>query len=295
LYLSGVHLKRGLKVGVKMRLIAVGDNVVDYYEDREEMFPGGNALNVAVFWKQSGVEKVSYIGILGDDEEGDHILESLKSENIDVSRIRRAIGSSGVAVVALDENGDRKFVGSNKGGIQSSLKLNFSESDLEFISEYTLLHTSVYSHIEQELPLLKRHNVISFDFSTKYDDDYLEKVCPHLTFAIFSGGDLTRTECEYLINKVHKAGTPNVIVTRGSEGSLFSDTHYLYEQSIVETEVVDTLGAGDTFVAIFLKEYLLKPNAKEAMAKASAAAADTCKRFGAFGYGKNRDKSKITL
>lgn len=278
-----------------MRLIAVGDNVVDYYEDREEMFPGGNALNVAVFWRQHGVEEVSYIGIIGNDEEGDHIVNSLKSEDINVTHVRRAHGQSGVAVVTLDENGDRKFVGSNKGGIQSLLKLTFLESELEYISRHSLLHTSVFSRLEGELPLLKKHTLISFDFSTTYDEDYLAKVCPYITFGIFSGGDLTRKECEDLINKVHKLGTPNVLVTRGEEGALFSDTHTIYEQSIVETEVIDTLGAGDTFVAIFLKEYVGNPDAKKAMAAGATAAAETCRRYGAFGYGKKRIIKNIPL
>ncbi|MGZ4160944.1 MAG: PfkB family carbohydrate kinase, partial [Neobacillus sp.] len=156
-----------------MRLIAVGDNVVDYYDDRGEMFPGGNAVNVAVFWKRYNVDEVSYIGIVGNDEEGDHIVNSLKQENIDVSRVRKVIGPSGEAVVALDEHGDRKFVGSNKGGVQKELKLNFTETELEYIHTFSLLHTSVYSHLETELPLLQNYIDISFDFSTKYDDAYL--------------------------------------------------------------------------------------------------------------------------
>jgi fructoselysine 6-kinase len=273
-----------------MKLIGVGDNVVDYYEDRGEMFPGGNALNVAVLWKRYGVEEVAYVGILGNDEEGDHILDSLKKEKIDVSNIRRAIGPTGEAVVTLDESGDRKFVGSNKGGIQKILKLNFPQQELEALKDYSLLHTSVYSYIENELPLLKKYVDISFDFSTKYDDNYLELVCPYVKFGIFSGGDLSVEECHDLIKKVHKAGTQNAIVTRGSQGSLFSDAHNLYEQSIFETEVVDTLGAGDTFVAVFLKEYLLHGEAQEAMKKGSAAAAETCSHFGTFGYGKKREK-----
>ncbi|MBO1511123.1 PfkB family carbohydrate kinase [Metabacillus bambusae] len=118
--------------------------------------------------------------------------------------------------------------------------------------------------------------------------DYLAQVCPYITFAIFSGGDLSGKECEELITKAHNLGTRNVLDTRGEEGALFSDTHNLYEQAIVETEVLDTLGAGDTFVAIFLKEYLLNPDPKQAMALAAAAAANTCKRFGAFGYGKKK-------
>ncbi|KKI91298.1 fructosamine kinase [Bacillus sp. SA1-12] len=278
-----------------MKLIAVGDNVVDYYEDRGEMFPGGNALNVAVYWRQNGVQDVSYIGIVGNDEEGDHIIDSLIKEDINVPRVRRAIGPSGVAVVSLDEHGDRKFVGSNRGGVQSLLKLTFPDSELEYIGSHTLLHTSVFSRLESELPMLKKHILLSFDFSTTYDEAYLAQVCPHLTFAIFSGGDLTRNECEELINKVHKLGTRNVLVTRGEEGALFSDTHQLYEQGIVETEVIDTLGAGDTFVAIFLKEYVQNPDPTQAMARAAVAAAETCKRFGAFGYGKKKTIRDIPL
>ncbi|NRD77172.1 fructoselysine 6-kinase [Bacillus sp. BRMEA1] len=277
-----------------MRLIAVGDNVVDYYEDRGEMFPGGNAVNVAVFWKRYGVDEVAYIGIIGNDGEGDHIVQSLQEERIDVSRVRRALGPSGEAVVTLDEQGDRIFVGSNKGGVQKQLKLNFTEEELEFISGYSLLHTSVYSHLEKELPLLQRHIDISFDFSTKYDDDYLRLVCPYVKYAIFSGGGLTKAECEALLVKVHKLGTPNVILTRGSEGSIFSDSTTVYEHGIVETDVVDTLGAGDTFVSIFLKEYISHGIVKEAMEQGAAAAAETCQRYGAFGHGKKREK-KIAI
>lgn len=50
-----------------MKLIAVGDNVVDYYQDQETFYPGGNALNVAVLAKRLGHES-SYIGIVGNDE-----------------------------------------------------------------------------------------------------------------------------------------------------------------------------------------------------------------------------------
>jgi fructoselysine 6-kinase len=277
-----------------MRLIAVGDNVVDFYDDRQEMFPGGNAVNVAVFWKRYGADEVAYIGIVGNDEEGEHIVDSIKQENIDVGRVRKVFGPSGEAVVTLDEQGDRKFVGSNKGGVQKDVKLNFTEEELAYISSFALLHTSVYSHLETELPLLSKHIDISFDFSTKYDDAYLELVCPYVKYAIFSGGDLTEAECEALMVKVHTAGTPNVIVTRGSEGSLFSDSQQVYEHGIVDTEVVDTLGAGDTFVAVFLKEYVQHSNAREAMEKGAAAAAETCQRFGAFGYGKKR-KKKIVI
>lgn len=39
-----------------MRLIGIGDNVCDVYLHLAEMFPGGQALNVAVFAKMQGID-----------------------------------------------------------------------------------------------------------------------------------------------------------------------------------------------------------------------------------------------
>jgi fructoselysine 6-kinase len=53
----------------------------------------------------------------------------------------------------------------------------------------------------------------------------------------------------------------------------------------VETNVVDTLGAGDAFAARFLVEYLGGSPIGEALEKAALSAAETCGYYGAFGYG----------
>ena len=44
-----------------MQLVGVGDNVVDRYRDLGMMFPGGQALNVAVHAKRAGME-TAYVG-----------------------------------------------------------------------------------------------------------------------------------------------------------------------------------------------------------------------------------------
>lgn len=56
-----------------------------------------------------------------------------------------------------------------------------------------------------------------------------------------------------------------MVVTRGAEELIFSDSKTIYEQSSVETEAIDTLGlgAGDSFISMFLTHYYqLKDNAK---------------------------------
>jgi fructoselysine 6-kinase len=70
-----------------MRLLGAGDNVVDRYHDLGLMFPGGNALNVAVAAARAGAE-AAYIGAIGTDRAGGVVLAGLRAEGIDTSRVR---------------------------------------------------------------------------------------------------------------------------------------------------------------------------------------------------------------
>ena len=67
-----------------MKLIALGDNVIDYYHNTQECFPGGNAVNVAVHAARLGAQ-AEYLGSLGDDKMA-HIVEKALQENgVDIS------------------------------------------------------------------------------------------------------------------------------------------------------------------------------------------------------------------
>lgn len=269
-----------------MRIIGIGDSVVDIYQDRNEMFPGGNALNVAVLAKQSGAESAAYIGIVGTDIEGDHILDSLSKNLVDASHVRRAVGDSGKAFVDLNKEGDRIFVKSNKGGVQAKLKLNLTVDDYEYIKSNDVVHTSLYSHLDEELPLLKQYLPVSYDFSNHFSVELLERVCPHIQFAFISGSDLTEVELEELFLKIHGLGTPFIIITRGSKGVVMSHNNKRYEQGIVEANVIDTLGAGDSFIAGFLTHHFNGLTIEESLKAAAQIAARTCEVNGAFGHGK---------
>jgi fructoselysine 6-kinase len=269
-----------------MKIIGIGDSVVDIYQDRNEMFPGGNALNVTVLAKRSGAEAAAFLGIVGTDIEGDHILESLSKNVVDASHVRRAVGESGKAYVDLNEEGDRIFVKSNKGGVQAKLKLNLAVDDYEFIKTYDVVHTSIYSHLEEELPLLKQYLPVSYDFSNHFSEELLEKVCPHIQFAFISGSDFTEVELEEHFLKIHGLGTPFIIITRGSKGVVMSHNNKRYNQGIEEANVIDTLGAGDSFIAGFLTNHFNGFTIEESLKTAAKIAARTCEVNGAFGYGK---------
>lgn len=272
-----------------MKIIAIGDNVVDCYLDQNNYYPGGNCVNVAVNCKRSGAEDVSYIGIFATDEKAVHIKYALDQEQIDYSRSRVVEGISGQPKVNLTEDGDRVFVGGPRNTVQHIVKLKLVQEDYEYSQKFDVCHTSCYSSLEEELPGLSKHIKISFDFSDKYTPEYLEKVCPYISFGFFSGAHLSEEEVEALIEEAGKYDLEVIGITRGAKPAIFINNDTRYYQEIVETEVVDTMGAGDSFIGGFLTAFLNEEEIKPALEFAAKSASITCGFYGGLGYPKNME------
>ena len=135
------------------KVIGIGDNVVDKYAHTGMMYPGGNALNFSVYAKQLG-EKSAYLGVLGKDEAASHITRILTEIGVDMSRCRYYEGKNGYAKIDLVD-GDRVFVGSNKGGVAKDNPIVLNDADLEYIKGFDLVHTSCYSYMEKEISKIK--------------------------------------------------------------------------------------------------------------------------------------------
>jgi fructoselysine 6-kinase len=264
------------------RIIGVGDNVVDRYPQLGKCFPGGNALNVAVFARRRGLH-TAYIGWLGTDAAGRHIHRSLESEGVDVSRVRMVEGANAFDVVHL-QDGEREFVGSSKG-IAASFTL--SADDLAFVRDFDLVHTSVYSLTESHLPALKQAcGRLSFDYSSvqRLTEEYLEATLPFVDYACFSAGRLSIQEIRRFHDRVRGKGPRAILLTRGEEGAALYQGGNEFLQRAIAVEVTDTLGAGDAFIAVCLTGFLESTDIPSGLRAAAEEAARTCTNYGAFGY-----------
>lgn len=282
------------------KIIAIGDNVCDKYLSRGKMYPGGQCVNTCVYAKMNGID-ASYFGKYGDDEVAECVQETLRKLEIDDGFCRHYAGENGFALVTLKGN-DRVFLGSNKGGIAKEHSFDFTEADLDYIKEFDVIYTNLNSYIEEELPKLYEAAVpIAFDFSLRWTDEYLEKVCPFVTVAIMSCAHLTKEQREREMKKAQSNGVKIVLGTIGEDGSyvLYEDTFY-YAKAVHADDVIDTMGAGDSYFAAFLCELLdnsatgklvegteaqMRERLLKAMDKGAAFAAKVCSMEGAFGYG----------
>jgi len=266
------------------RLIGVGDNTVDTYIHTRTRYPGGNAINVAVLAKRYGHVEAAYLGWLGQDERGQMILNALTAEDVDISHCRSVQEKPTAYSTVTLVNGDRVFGASDHG---ACALLHLEPEDFDYIRTYDVVHTSVYSNIEKQLPELnKASQILSFDLSQRHDQRYLDRVLPSVDVAFVSLSDVAEDQQEALIRKMHSMGPRLIVATCGKQGSWVFDGSKIYHQGIIPVKAVDTLGAGDAFAAAFLVETTNGTQIPLAMERAAHFAAQNCTHFGAFGYGE---------
>lgn len=238
-----------------MKVIGLGDNVVDKYIHTKTLYPGGNCVNFAVHAKKLGTPS-AYMGVFGDDDAGNFVMETLTNIGIDISHCSQHEGENGCSEVNL-VNGDRVFLHWNEGGVAKERPIDLTLEDLTYLNEFNLIHSSCYSLLnESELVKLRNLNpLLSFDFSqeeTYRTEDYLKTVCPYIDFAQFSGEHMTEEEIKELIEKATNEGAKYVLVTRGTVGSVFFDGKSYFKGLAELVSPVDTMGCGDSFVTAFI-------------------------------------------
>ena len=286
-----------------IKVLGIGDNVCDKYLHTKTIYPGGNALNVAVFAGMMGAE-AAYLGTFGDDEVGEHVYTVVKGLGLDLSHCRMEHGANGCARVNLVD-GDRVFLGSNKGGVLREHPLQLSDEDLEYIRQFDLCHTTNNSYMDEQLQRLKQAGIpISYDFSGQWiDNERVARVAPFIDYAFLSCGSVAQERAQDICRFMQDQGAGMVIATRGSEGAVLFDGQDFYIRPPKLVEAVDTLGAGDSFATAFLLSWrqsqlehgdqmsqdLRAQLLEEALLKAAEFSAKTCLVYGAFGNGKAYD------
>lgn len=264
-----------------IRVLGIGDNTVDLYIDQGAQFPGGNAVNVAVLTQRLGAES-SYLGCLGTDTAGCLLRDSLLAEGVNIGRCRYFDGPNSWSRIRHRGN-DRWFDGNDPGprGLY-----NLGPDDLAYIARHDLAHSSVYSLLEEDLGRIAAVAPrLSFDYSDRRDEAYLRQTAPHLDIAFISYPTGSDAECRQLGEFIFGLGPKIVVVTRGAKGALAFDGVQLRAQPIVEATIVDTLAAGDGFIAGFLMALLADADIETALRRGAEYAAQVCGYRGAFGHG----------
>lgn len=266
------------------RVVGVGDNVLDCYIKESLCYPGGNALNIAAYNSLFFGGESGFVGIFGNDRFANHLRSTLSRIGVDHSRSRVVEGANGMAFVEVAEDKDRHFVGSNRGGVQAELNLRISPVDIEYLASFDVVHTSVYSAIESSLGDIAIGAKVSYDFSTDRSESTIDTIADFVDVAFFSGEGLSDSNVVALGEYAIDHGIDRAVITLGTRGAIAFEPNGSTRIGINETDVIDTLGAGDGFITGFTVARANGADLDECLRIASIAGAYACTSRGAFGF-----------
>jgi fructoselysine 6-kinase len=266
-------------VGRPPEVACVGDNCVDVSLDRPgEELAGGNALNVAVELARAG-RATGYFGAVGEDARAAVILEAARAAGVDVAGLRQVPGATGVTVVTRDADGERRFV-SQEYGVSGDYRLD--EDTVRHIAGHPWAHFARQPDLADWALSLRGDGVrLSCDLGVESEPGTLERVGPHLEVVFFSTSAADGRPAEALLEDGLAAGARLVVVTCGSHGSLAgAGTRRWHTPAVRVEDVVDTLGAGDAFIAAFISAVLDCGDIERALGLGALAGAAACTRRG---------------
>ena len=231
-----------------------------------QVVPGGGANAIHNLWAL-GAKPVP-VGLVGEDAEGQQLLEYFSTVGIDISGIRvaksyrtptkmrilaGAVHSQRQQIVRLDSGGPIQEE-KTRNGIEQKLKLALNHADALLISDYgyALVTPEIVSRIRKNsIPATidSRFSLLSFSNMTAATPNEPEV---EAAMATSIGNDANKLESagRTLLRKLqHNA----LLITRGKQGmALFERGKKTVHIPIYGSdEIADVTGAGDTVIATF--------------------------------------------
>lgn len=247
-----------------------------------ETFPGGKGLNQTIAIARAGVP-VCFAGCIGED--GRWLKELLKTENVDVSHLRITDERTGHAMIQVDETGENSIVifpganSCNTAAYMDQVLKDFSSGDYLLVqNEISNLPYLIEAAYAKGMKIVL--NPSPFDESLRNVDlDKLHALVLNETEAAFWADSSDEMAFLYMIAGRYPA--LHVALTLGKQGCLYQKGTHTLRQPAYQVSVVDTTGAGDTFMGYFLAGLYRNFPMEEVLRLSSAAAALAVSRMGA--------------
>ena len=246
---------------------------------------GGNAANAAVAIAHLGA-RASFAGPLGGpagvDTVGDTFLSLAAKEGIDCSACPRIAGvPSPISAISIDARGERAIVNYRDEGLTSAR----ADDPVGLVANVdAVIADNRFPEFVQEVcaAALARNIPVVLDADEpRRDSNALLTLVSHV---IFSAEGLRATAgTDHLgraLIEMRKQTNAFLAVTDGANDVLWLDEGELRQVPAYQVDVVDTLGAGDTFHGAFTLMMAEGISERPAMRFAAATAALKCTRYG---------------
>ena len=251
---------------------------------------GGKGANQAVAAARLGAQ-VSMIGCVGNDAYGEALRGALLAEQIDCQAVSTIDGSSGVALIVVDDSSQNTIVivpGAN--GALTAEAIDRFDSVIRaadvLICQLEVPDASVGHALKRGRELGKTVILNPAPASRPLPADWyasIDYLIPNESEAsALSGLSVDSLEsAQAAATRLIALGAGKVIITLGAQGSLFADGQRFEHFPAPVVKAVDTTAAGDTFVGGFAAALAAGQDEVQAIRFGQVAAALSVTRAGA--------------
>ena len=255
-----------------LRFASLGDNCIDRYLHLAQVAVGGNAVNVAVQLALLG-EQCSYFGAIGPDQAGRWTRAALTDNAVGVNHLQQLDAPTAYTDIDVDAAGER-FIGFEEFGATALYQP--TPADISALAGMDHIHIGWFKAAAALRQMLAASGVsFSQDIAVNPDAAGLE--------IGFDSVGPSEVLAQAALRRLLGAGCRVAVVTCGAMGSMASDGGDVVSTGIRALPcVVDTTGAGDTFIAGFLSAWKRGHPLAACLASGRDAAARTCGHIGGF-------------
>ena len=258
--------------------------------------PGGAPLNFA-YRLNSFQNSLSIISKVGDDSLGKELSEFLNKNSLDTEHIQISkIYKTGEVNVSIDKNGIADYDILNPVA-WDDISLNLKNIELTKNSSVFVFGSLICRNMTSRRTLKELLKIAPFKLfdinlrSPYYNMNLIEELMLSSDFIKFNYEEIEEISTIYINKKAtlenmietisEKTKTKNICVTMGEKGACYYTNNSFYYQDGFKINVLDTVGAGDSFLATLVEGILNKTKPQEILKKACAVAALVASKEGA--------------
>lgn len=256
---------------------------------------GGSESNVAIALSRLGTD-VTWIGRVGSDPLGDLIVREITAEGVRVEAIRDSEAPTALMLKESRTSRSTRVWYYRRGNAGSRLRT--SDIDPEVIRDAALLHvTGISLALSEEMSeaifeavsiAKQAGTVVSFDFNFRSSlwshseaAEAYRRIVPLVDLAFASDDEAAILVGEsddpaHLAERLIALGAGQAVIKLGAKGAVAVVDGLVHRREAIAVDVVDTVGAGDAFVAGYLADYLLGKDVPTRLSTAVATGAYAC-------------------
>lgn len=249
-----------------MRILSYGEIIYDMLPSGACL--GGAPLNVAVHLARMNVE-AGLVSAIGPDELGRRAIKEIAQNNVRTELIQLVDAETGRADVSISEDGSANYV-FNKPAAWDRIELfpieyELTDPEWDGFVFGTLAQRSKVSR-DTLHAILEEFSFKEILFDVNLRGDFHTKAIIKKGISCSTILKMNDDESKVVLNILgleslddilsKNRGLKGILLTKGSEGIDYIARNARYHQDVIPSNVVDTVGAGDSVSAAFLHSYI---------------------------------------